>query len=274
MTPATETPTPYTPVPDATELLRRYTSSDWTFRINGYATYLTTTTNVDPETKVRTARHIFPFAHRPGEIASEEARFAAHNAMTCRSIRAIQAIQKLPHTRADGDGMDQLEFAAEKIRGTLKERGLPTEGMRLVMNPAKACGIAPSMAHRFPRSDVKEMIDPTNPNRPYGLPSKLFGVKLVVENAVVPETSGKKRHYAWPSDTIALLYQDPTVREHPLDEITSNSTIQFRFLKYSGDVVDMLMVETMADANGYHGHIVEDYCVTVEHPELAFVLKW
>lgn len=104
-------------------------------------------------------------------------------------------------------------------------------------------------------------------NRRYGLPENLYGVEVVVENAV-KETARKNatssKSYVWPAASAAILLRPgTTVADSEIDF----STCQFRMYEES-------TTEQKEDPDNRRtlGRVVEDYSAILAAPETGFLI--
>lgn len=252
----------------------------------------------------RTARYCFPFhlgkksvdqAEWP--IIAEHAAMAAAKAMTVRTLLNTT----LATTSANWSGGWGTNFSAttgvwstsdstnlyiqKNINSALiaveqASGGIVTdeEALQLVFNPTLARGIStsPELRDYIKGSPdaLSAITDQRNPNRKYGLAPFLYGLRLVVENAVVvttpksgnvPSPPGQTRSYIWPTQFVNISSR-PQGIVAPESQTLDFSTFCFRFY-------EQMTTESKTDADNRRevGRVVEDYVVTLQAPQTGYL---
>jgi hypothetical protein len=248
---------PYVPNEEATTLLRKYAANPTFYRINKYAA----STRVDRLTETQkqfvpeTTRYMYyfglPRVNKSDIAVAEYAAMQVAKAMTartmfavdtlsCRSLWGSAARYKFPKTK------EEWEFFLEVWAG--RNKSLDRENFVLVMNPTRASDWAQSKeVVEWLNSGVgqrmADVMDQRNPNRKYGLHSRPFGIKTVVENAIKVDLEIEpKRQYVWPRELCCVLYV-PHEHGDPFDATLRMS------------MEEEMTVEQKSD----RGRVVEDY---------------
>ena len=239
----------------------------------------------------RTNRMAFPFAigskavaQADWQILAAHARKVAAKSMLVRTIISTQLLTAPVNWNgntavATGDWYASTvaqSYIQETINNALIGIELATGGigvdedaMVLVINPNRARKMAksPELKDYVKGSPdaYASITDGKNQNRRYGLPPYLYGVKIVVENAV--RTATRKgvpanRNYVWPDDKAVLMARPEGLMAPDAASGTDFTTLAFRFY-------EEMTVESKSDPDNRreHGRVVEDYAVTLQAPE-------
>lgn len=144
----------------------------------------------------------------------------------------------------------------------------------LVMNPTTARLIAKSPEYRNyikgSPDALSYLTDHTNPNRIYGLAPRIYGIKVVVENAVKVTTrkgATAVRSFVWPDGTVTLTSRPEGLVGTEGSEFADFSTCAFRFYEEQ-------TVETKDDPDNrrHAGRVVEDYIATLQAPTTGYCI--
>lgn len=252
----------------------------------------------------RTARYCYPFSlgrksvtQAEWPILAEHAAMQACKAMTVRTL----LVEQLLTTSANWSGpwgsntgavsgqwtassATQL-FIQKDTNSALITIEQATGGivadedsLSLVMNPTEARGIATAGEYRGYITGSPDALaaitDYRNPNRKYGLAPYLYGLSLVVENAVVvttpksgnvPSPPSQARSYIWPQANPAIVSK-PRGIVAPEEQTLDYSTFALRFY-------EQMTVEQKSDPDNRRevGRVVEDYTVTLQAPQTGFL---
>jgi hypothetical protein len=252
----------------------------------------------------RTARYCFPFSlgrkavqQAEWPILAEHARMAACKAMTVRTLLNTT----LATTTANWTGTFGTNYGAVSgAWGTSDETNLyiisdistamvvieqntggivtDEEALQITMNPTLGRRIQKSpelRAYLKGSPDAISVItDQRNPNRRYGLAPFLYGLGLVIENAVVVTTPksanvasppAQVRSYVWPTANVVISSR-PTGISAEGEQSIDFSTFCFRFY-------EQMTTESKSDADNRRevGRVVEDYVVSLQAPQTGYL---
>lgn len=254
----------------------------------------------------RTARYCFPFSlgQRSVEqaewpILAEHAAMQAAKAMTVRTIlNTSLATTSVNWTGTWGTNYgnalgawttsDETNLYIQKtlnaalIAVEQASGGIVTdeEALQLTFNPTLARGISTSPEYRNyikgSPDALSALTDQRNPNRKYGLAPFLYGLRLVVENAIqvttpkpgnVPTQPTSSRSYIWPS-TQAVISSKPQGIVQSEEQTLDFSTFCFRFS-------EMMTTEQKNDSDNRRqiGRVVENYTVTLQAPQTGYLIN-
>lgn len=253
----------------------------------------------------RTARLCFPFnlgkksvdqAEWP--ILAEHAAMEACKAMTVRTLQHTSLVTTASYWSGTGftntgavsgvwttsslvNNYIQKDINAAMIVIEQATGGIVTdeEALHITMNPTLGRGVSTSPEYKTyiqgSPDALAAITDQRNPNRKYGLAPYLYGLALVIENAVivstpksgnVPSPPAQTRGYIWPTASV-LLSSKPQGLVAPEQQTLDFSTSAFRFL-------ENMTVESKSDPDNRReiGRVVEDYTVTLAAPQSGYLL--
>lgn len=168
-------------------------------------------------------------------------------------------------------GMIQIERASGGIV-------TDEEALMFVINPVIARGIGRSEEYRSyiqgSPDALSALTDWRNPMRKYSLAPQLYGLGLVVENAVrvttpksgnVPTQPSQTRSYIWP-DANAMIASKPEGIVADGEQTLDFSTIAARFF-------EQMTTETKSDPDNRRevGRVVEDYVIVHQAPQTGYL---
>lgn len=254
----------------------------------------------------RTARYCFPFSlgrksvqQADWPILAEHARMAACKAMTVRTQlnttvattaagwagpwgNNYAAASNVWSTSPGGAGTCyiQNDINTGMIQIERASGGIVTDedGLYFTVGPVLARGIAVSPEYRGyiqgSPDALSSLTDHRNPARKYGLAPQLYGLWLVVENAVrvttpkpgnVPSPPSDSRSYIWPS-TNAMISSKPQGFSAEGEQALDFSTLAFRFF-------EQMTTESKSDPDNRReiGRVVEDYVCRLQAPQTGFL---
>lgn len=251
-------------------------------------------------TKFATVRYAFPFnlGHKAIEqadwkILSVHAGFAAQKAMTARTINFWQTLNTAGNwagntntaTSLGGGQWDAATTTNLYIKKALNQvcenilqatiGVVQREDLVLVINPHTARLMAESdEIHQYIKNTpfvFKELVGGTdqNPDDLWGLPPSLYGLKVVVEDAVkVTSKKGaatKTTGYCCPAQTAVVMARPGSLMG--MEGIPEFSTIQ-------GFFYEEFTVEQMDDVNNRRtvGRVVEDYTPALVAPASGYLI--
>jgi hypothetical protein len=255
----------------------------------------------------RTARYCYPFSlgrksvqQAEWPVLAEHAATVAAKAMTVRTILNTS----LATTNANWAGSGFTNYANvvgqwsnssianSYIQQTLNAAliaieqasgGIVTdeEALQIAMNPYCArnyVAISPEYKGYITGSPdaLAAITDQRNPNRKYGLAPFLYGLRLVVENAVrvttpkggnVTSPATQTRSYIWPN-TQTVISSKPEGLVAAEEQTLDFSTFCMRFY-------EMMTVESKSDVDNRRdvGRVVEDYTVTLQAPQTGYLIN-
>lgn len=252
----------------------------------------------------RTARYCFPFnlgrksvdqAEWP--ILAEHAAMMAAKAMTVRTMinttlattssnwtgswgTNYGAVSGVWTTSSETDLFIQNDLNTALIGVEKSSGGIVSdeEALQFTMNPVLARGVSKSPEYRNyikgSPDALAAITDQRNPNRKYGLAPYLYGLGLVVENAVVvstpksgnvPSPPSQTRGYVWPTAN-AVISSKPQGIVQSEDQTLDFSTFAFRFY-------EQMTTEQKSDPDNRRevGRIVEDYVDILQAPQTGYL---
>ena len=255
----------------------------------------------------RTARYCFPFnlgrksvQQAEWPILAEHAAMAAAKAMTVRTMLNTT----LATTSANWTGTWGTNYAnaagswststvaQSYIQASLNAAliaieqasgGIVTdeEALQVTINPTNArnyVSVSPEYKVYIQGSPdaLAAITDQRNPNRKYGLAPYLYGLGLVVENAIVVSTpkganvttpASTTRSYIWPSAQ-AVISSRPQGIVATDEQTLDFSTFAFRFY-------EQMTTEQKSDPDNRRevGRVVEDYTVTLQAPQTGHLIN-
>jgi len=252
----------------------------------------------------RTARYCFPFSlgrksvtQAEWPILAEHAAMMASKAMTVRTILNTT----LATTTANWSGTWGTNFGAASgswsgstvVTNTIQtdinaalisveqaSGGIVTdeEALQFTINPFLGRNVSKSGEYKTyiqgSPDALAAITDQRNPNRKYGLAPYLYGLRLVVENAVrvttpkpgnVPVPPSDLRSYIWPSAN-AVISSRPQGIVAAEEQTLDFSTFCFRFY-------EQMTTEQKSDPDNRRdvGRVVEDYTVTLQAPQTGYL---
>lgn len=253
----------------------------------------------------RTARYCFPFnlgrksvdqAEWP--ILAEHAAMAAAKAMTVRTLinttlatttanwtgnwgTNYSAVSGAWTTSSTTNNYIQTDINTAMIAIEQASGGIVTdeEALHITFNPTLARGIAKSPEYKTyiqgSPDALAAITDQRNPNRKYGLAPFLYGLALVVENAVVVNTPKsanvssqppQSRSYVWTTQYVNISSK-PEGIVAPEEQTLDFSTFCFRFY-------EMMTTEQKSDPDNRRevGRVVEDYTAVLQAPQTGYLL--
>lgn len=253
----------------------------------------------------RTARYCFPFnlgrksvTQAEWPILAEHAAMAAAKAMTVRTMlnttlattsanwtgtwgTNYSAVSGVWSTSSATNLYVQTDLNTALIAIEQASGGIVTdeEALQLTVNPTLARGVAKAPEYRgyiLGSPDALAAItDQRNPNRKYGLAPFLYGLRLVVENAIVVTTPkpgnvttqpATTRSYIW-NTQYACISSRPQGIVAPDEQTLDFSTFAFRFY-------EQMTTEQKSDPDNRReiGRVVEDYTVSLQAPQTGYLL--
>lgn len=251
----------------------------------------------------RTARYCFPF--NLGRKSTEQAEWpvlAEHAAMVAAKAMTVRTLLNttLATTAANWSGTGFTNTGAALgtwstssetdlfIQKTLNAAlivieqasgGIVTdeEALQLTFNPTTARNISVSPEYRNyikgSPDALSALTDQRNPNRKYGLAPFLYGLRLVVENAIVvttpksgnvPTPPSQTRSYVWPA-AHAVISSKPQGIVAPDEQTLDFSTFCMRFY-------EEMTTEQKSDPDNRRevGRVVEDYTCVLQAPQTGY----
>lgn len=247
-------------------------------------------------TAFRTVRQNFAFniGYKAAEQAEWQvvvahAKMALQKAMTLRTIKATGLLTTAANfgtnTAAASGAWSTSSEAALYIQNDIQAALLAVEqssngiiysedSFVIVMNPvtARAISVSPEYRNFLKGSPFSNsyMTDRKNPNRVYGLAPELYGIKVVVENAMrVTSRKGvtPTRAFVWPNASVALVSRPEGLVGTEGAEYSDFSTCAIRFYEEN-------TVETKDDPDNrrHAGRVVEDYVATLQAPTTGYLI--
>ena len=252
----------------------------------------------------RTARYCFPFnlgrksvdqAEWP--ILAEHAAMAAAKAMTVRTMinytlasttgnwtgtwgtnsGAVSAAWSASTTTLNTIQTDinTAMIAIEQASGGIV---CDEEALHITMNPTLARGVAKSGEYKTyiqgSPDALAAITDQRNPNRRYGLAPFLYGLALVVENAVVVTTpkganvaspASQTRSYVWGTSNVVISSKP--------QGLVAEDQQTLDFSTFAARFYEQMTTEQKSDPDNRReiGRVVEDYCVTLQAPQTGYL---
>ncbi len=243
----------------------------------------------------RTKRRSFPFAI--GKKAVDQASWpilAAHGKKTSTKAMTLRTVQSTgllttaanwgTNTGAASGAWSsstgntlliQSDLNAAMITIEQQTGGIVTDedSLVIVMNPVRARSIAASNEYRDyikgSPDALAALTDQKNPNRKYGLAQYLYGIKVVVENAMRVTTrkgGTQTRSYIWPDSSAAIVSRPEGLAAAEGEEGLDFSTLAFRFY-------EEMTIESKSDPDNRRelGRCVEDYVVQMQAPQTGYL---
>lgn len=252
----------------------------------------------------RTARYCFPFhlgrksvQQAEWPILAEHAAMAAAKAMTVRT----QLNKNLATTAANWAGSwgtnhgavsgswsgsattdnfihKDINTACIQIEQASGGIVSDEDALQLTFNPQLGRGVAVSGEYKDyikgSPDALAAITDQRNPNRKYGLAPYLYGLRLVVENAIivttpkpgnVPTQPSESRSYIWPKAN-AMISSKPQGIVQSEEQTLDFSTFCFRFY-------EQMTTEQKSDPDNRRevGRVVEDYVVNLQAPQTGYL---
>lgn len=252
----------------------------------------------------RTARYCFPFSlgrksvnQAEWPILAEHAAMMAAKAMTVRTILNTTlatttanwtgtwgtnygAVSGVWSTSSIANSYIQADINTAMIAIEQASGGIVTdeEALQFTINPTTARQIAKSPEYKQyiqgSPDALAAITDQRNPNRKYGLAPYLYGLGLVVENAVrvttpkpgnVPTPPSNSRSYIWPAAN-GVISSKPAGIVAAEEQTLDFSTFCFRFY-------EQMTTEQKSDPDNRRevGRVVEDYTVTLQAPQTGYL---
>lgn len=255
----------------------------------------------------RTARYCFPFnlgkksvQQAEWPILAEHARMMSAKAMTVRTqMNTALAVTAANWTGAGFNNTGnstgswststvaqsyiQTSINAAMIAIEQATGGIVSdeEALHITINPTNArnyVSVSPEYKQYIQGSPdaLAAITDQRNPNRKYGLAPYLYGLGLVVENAIVvttpksgnvPNPPAQSRSYIWPS-AAAVISSKPAGITAPDEQTLDFSTFCMRFY-------EQMTVESKSDPDNRReiGRVVEDYTVSLQSPQSGYYIQ-
>lgn len=253
----------------------------------------------------RTTRWCFPFSlgsksveQAEWPILAEHAAMAACKAMTLRTKNMTDLVTTSANwsgtgytntgaqlgawtTSSETDLYIQKTLNAAMIVIEQASGGIVTdeEALHLTLNPTLARGIAVAPEYRAyikgSPDALSALTDWRNPNRKYGLAPYLYGLGLVVENAIIVTTPksanvssppSQTRSYIWPAAS-AMISSKPQGIVAEGEQTLDFSTVAIRFY-------ENMTVQQKSDPDNRRevGRVVEDWAITIAAPQTGFLI--
>lgn len=252
----------------------------------------------------RTARYCFPFnlgrksvQQAEWPILAEHAAMVAAKAMTVRTLLNTTlatttanwtgawgtnsgAVSAAWSTSPLANNYIQTDINTAMIAVEQASGGIVTdeEALNITMNPTLARGISKSPEYKTyiqgSPDALAAITDQRNPNRRYGMAPYLYGLGLVVENAVVvttpkggnvPSPAAQARSYVWPTANVVISSKPAGIVQNG-EQTLDFSTFTFRFL-------EQMTTESRSDPDNRReiGRVVEDYTCTLTAPQTGYL---
>ena len=252
----------------------------------------------------RTARYCYPFSlgrksveQAEWPILAEHAAMQAAKAMTVRTMlnttlatttsnwtgtwgTNYSAVSAAWTTSPIANSYIQTDLNAALISIEQNTGGIVTdeEALQLTMNPTLTRGVSKSPEYKTyiqgSPDALAAITDQRNPNRKYGMAPFLYGLRLVVENAVVVTTPkpgnvtsqpATSRSYVWPTQ-YACISSKPAGIVAAEEQTLDFSTFCFRFY-------EQMTTEQKSDPDNRReiGRVVEDFTVTLQAPQTGYL---
>lgn len=252
----------------------------------------------------RTARYCFPFSlggksvqQAEWPILAEHAAMMAAKAMTVRTLLMTtlattssnwtgswgtntSAVSAAWSTSPIANNFIQTDINTAMIAIEQASGGIVTDedALQITMNPTLARGVAKSPEYKTyiqgSPDALAAITDQRNPNRKYGLAPFLYGLGLVIENAIVvttpksgnvPSPPSQTRSYIWATQYVTISSK-PTGITAPEEQTLDFSTFAFRFF-------EQMTTEQKSDPDNRRdvGRVVEDYVVSLQAPQTGYL---
>lgn len=252
----------------------------------------------------QTARYCFPFSlgkksvtQAEWPILAEHAAMMAAKSMTVRTILNYNLASTAANwtggwgtnygtisgtwsTSSIANSYIQKDLNTALIAVEQASGGIVTdeEALQFTLNPTttRALSVSPEYKQYITGSPdaLAAITDQRNPNRKYGMAPFLYGLRLVVENAIqvttpkpgnVPTQPATTRSYIWGAAT-GVISSRPQGIVAAEEQTLDFSTFCFRFL-------EQMTTEQKSDPDNRReiGRVVEDYCVTLQAPQTGYL---
>jgi hypothetical protein len=257
----------------------------------------------------RTTRYCFAFSlGRKGvqqavwAVVAEHAAMQAAKSMTVRTMIVVNLINSTANWTGPGSTNTSAVGGKWSTQGTSNTNAVPylqndlntaliaieqasggivtdEEALQFTMNPVEGRGVSASDEYRGyikgSPDALAAITDQRNPNRKYGLAPFIYGLRLVIENAIVvttpksanitPPLNAQARSYVWPS-AIAAITSRPQGIVAPEVQTLDFSTVALRFYENQ-------TVETKSDPDERRevGRVVEDFCASLQAPQTGYL---
>ncbi len=255
----------------------------------------------------KTARYCFPFnlgsksvEQAEWPILAEHAAMQAAKAMTMRTYLNTTLVTTAAQWSGTGftntsavsgawsnmasntDNRIQTDINTAMLAIEIASGGIVTdeEALHITINPTLARAIAKSYEYKQyiqgSPDALAAITDQRNPNRRYGLAPFLYGLALVVENAVlvstpksgnVPTQPAQTQSYVWATQYALITSKPEGITQSSGEQNLDFSTICRR-------AYENMTVESKSDPDNRRqiGRVVEDYTITVQAPQTGYLL--
>lgn len=154
------------------------------------------------------------------------------------------------------------------------------EALQLTLNPVETRLISKSPEYKQYITGSPDALaaitDQRNPNRKYGMAPYLYGLGLVVENAVVvttpksgnvPTQPAQTQSYVWPAASGCITSKPTGIVQSSGEQTLDFSTICARFY-------EEMTTEQKSDPDNRRevGRVVEDYVISLQAPQTGYLL--
>lgn len=252
----------------------------------------------------RTARYCYPFSlgrksvdQAEWPILAEHAAMASAKAMTVRTMinttlattssnwtgtwgTNYSAVSGVWTTSSTTNNYIQKDVNIGCIAIEQASGGIVTDedALQITFNPTLARGIATAPEYKTyiqgSPDALAAITDQRNPNRKYGMAPYLYGLSLVVENAIVvttpksgnvPSPPAQTRSYIWATQFVNISSK-PKGIVAPEEQTLDFSTFCFRFY-------EQMTVESKDDSDNRRsiGRVVEDYTTVLQAPQTGYL---
>lgn len=254
----------------------------------------------------RTARYCFPFTlGRKGVQQAEWPILAEHAAMMAAKSMTVRTLINTALATTAGNwsgtwgtntGNAAGAWSTSTVANSYIQQSINTamiaieqasggivtdeEALQITINPTNArnfISTSPEYKQYIQGSPdaLAAITDQRNPNRKYGLAPYLYGLGLVVENAIVvtspkpgnvPVPAPTVRSYIWPSAT-AVISSRPQGIVQTDEQTLDFSTFQMRFY-------EQMTTEQKSDPDNRRevGRVVEDYTASLSAPQTGYMI--
>lgn len=252
----------------------------------------------------RTARYCFPFSlgrksveQAEWPILAEHAQMQAAKAMTLRTMinttlatttanwtgtwgTNYSAVSGVWSTSPIANNYIQTDINTAMIAIEQASGGIVTdeEALHITLNPTLGRGISKSPEYKTyiqgSPDALAAITDQRNPNRKYGLAPFLYGLALVIENAIVVTTPksanvasppAQSRSYIWPTANVVISSKPQGITAEG-EQTLDFSTFAFRFY-------EQMTTEQKSDPDNRRevGRVVEDYTDVLQAPQTGYL---
>lgn len=252
----------------------------------------------------KTARFCYPFnlgrksvTQAEWPILAEHAAMAAAKAMTARTLlntnlattaanwtgtwgTNYSAVSGVWSTSSIANSYIQTDINTAMIAVEQASGGIVTdeEALQITMNPTLTRNISKSPEYKQYITGSPDALaaitDQRNPNRKYGMAPYLYGLGLVVENAIivttpkpgnVPSPPSTTRSYIWPTANVCISSK-PQGLVAEGEQTLDFSTFAFRFY-------EQMTTEQKSDPDNRRevGRVVEDFTVSLQAPQTGYL---